>query len=199
MTISMRYRLIPQAVFLLLALSSNTAYAHVGIGVASGWSHGLLHPFLGLDHLCAMIAVGLWAKQMGGRALWLIPLTFVGVMALGGLLGVAAMPLSFVEGGILMSLLGLGVLIAAAVRLPLFASLAIVGTFALFHGYAHGAEMPSSASGLSYALGFMLTTAALHLTGIGIASWLGRVGRPQYLRLAGATIAMLGGALYFAV
>ncbi len=198
MTISLRYRLILKIIFPLLLFISvaNPAYAHVGVGAASGWAHGLFHPFLGLDHLCAMLAVGLWAGQMGGRAVWLAPLTFVGVMALGGALGITAIALPFIEGGILMSLLVLGVLIAAAVRLPLLASLAIVGLFALFHGYAHGAEMPHSASGLNYALGFMLSTAALHLTGIGMASWLGKTGRAQWLRLAGATIALLGGALY---
>ena len=198
MTFLLRYRPICKVIFslLLLIFVPIPAYAHVGIGAASGWSHGLFHPFLGLDHLCAMLAVGLWAGQMGGRAVWLAPLTFVSVMALGGVLGVAAIPLPFIEGGILMSLLVLGVLIAAAIRLPLLVSLATVGLFALFHGYAHGAEMPHSASGLTYALGFMLSTAALHLTGIGMANWLGRTGRAQWLRLAGATIALFGGALY---
>ncbi|MDD4947691.1 MAG: HupE/UreJ family protein, partial [Gallionella sp.] len=105
--------------------------------------------------------------------------------------------LPFVEGGILMSLLVLGVLVAAAVRLPLAASVALVGLFALFHGHAHGAEMPHDASGLRYALGFMLSTAALHLAGIAIASALGHIGRPQWLRLIGASVAAFGGALFF--
>jgi urease accessory protein len=187
-------------IFLLALLMPGLAFAHTGIGAASGWAQGMLHPFLGLDHLCAMIAVGLWATQSGGRALWLAPTTFVCVMAAGGWLGMAAIVLppiveGGVEGGILMSLLVPGVLMAAAIRLPLIVSLALVGFFALFHGFAHGAEMPRSVPGLSYALGFMLSTAALHLTGIGIAIWLGRAGRP--LRLAGASIALFGGALFF--
>lgn len=182
-------------IFLLLLLAPGLAFAHTGIGAASGWADGLRHPFLGLDHLCAMIAVGLWAMQLGGRARWLAPATFVCVMAAGGWLGMAAIPLPFVEGGILASLLVLGALIAAAIRLPILASMALVGFFALFHGYAHGAEMPHSNSGLSYAFGFMLSTSALHLVGIIIASSLDRAGFPHWLRLAGA--ALFGGALFF--
>jgi urease accessory protein len=181
---------------LILSFLPSLVHAHVGVGAASGWVHGMLHPFLGLDHLCAMLAVGLWAKQMGGRATWSIPLTFVSVMALGGLLGLTAMPLPFIEGGILLSLLALGFLVAAAIQLPLLVSASIVAVFALFHGYAHGAEMPQSASGLGYALGFMLSTAMLHFAGIAMATGFARIGRPQWSRLIGACIAMLGGALY---
>lgn len=187
-----------KAAFLLLILTllPNLAFAHVGIGEASGWAHGMMHPFLGLDHLCAMLAVGLWAKQMDGRAVWLVPLTFVCVMALGGLLGITAIPLPFIEGGILLSLLVLGFLVAAAVQLPLLVSAVMAAIFALFHGYAHGAEMSQSISGLTYALGFMLSTAALHATGIAMATGLAKTGRPKWLRLIGAVIAMLGGTLY---
>lgn len=198
MTISLHARLILKILLSLLILAPNLAQAHTGIDAASGWAHGMLHPFTGLNHLCAMIAVGLWAQQLGGRAVWLAPLTFIFVMALGGLLGMNAIMLPFIEGGILASMLVLGVLIAAAIRLPLIASLMLVGFFALFHGYAHGAEMPHSASGFIYALGFMLSTAALHLTGIGMATLLAQTGRAQWLRLAGASIALTGGALYFA-
>jgi urease accessory protein len=181
---------------LILSFLPTLAHAHMGVGVASGWVHGVLHPFLGLDHLCAMLAVGLWAKQMGGRAVWCVPLTFVCVMALGGFLGITAIPLPFIEGGILLSLLVLGFLVAAAIQLPLFVCAVIVALFALFHGYAHGAEMPQSTSGLTYALGFMLSTVALHAAGITMATGLARIGRPQWLRLIGALIAMLGGTLY---
>ena len=194
MTTSLHYR----SMLLAATLLPGVAYAHVGAGIASGLSHGMLHPFTGLDHLCAMIAVGLWAKQIGGRAVWMLPVTFVSVMAAGGLLGISGIPLPFVESGILMSLLILGVLIAAAVRLPLAASAVTVGLFALFHGYAHGAEMPLSASGLHYALGFMLATATLHLIGIGMATLLARAGHPGWLRMTGASIALFGGALFFA-
>lgn len=200
MTALLRYRLIFNLSLFLLIFVPGIAHAHVGTGELGSWAHGMLHPVAGLDHLCAMVAVGLWAAQTGGRVLWLAPLTFVAVMALGGLLGMAEIALppvveGGIEGGILMSLLVLGVLIAAAIRLPLAASLALVGLFALFHGYAHGAEMPHSNSGLSYAFGFMLTTAALHLGGIGIASWCARTGRPQWLQLAGAV--MFGGAFFW--
>ncbi|MDP1594334.1 MAG: HupE/UreJ family protein [Gallionella sp.] len=194
MTALLRYRFI----YSLFLFVPNIAHAHVGTGEAVGWAHGMLHPFIGLDHLCAMVAVGMWAAQTGGRALWSAPLTFLGVLALGGLLGMAALPPVVeggIEGGILASLLVLGVLIAAAVRLPLAASLALVGLFALFHGYAHGGEMPHSTSGLSYALGFMLSTAALHGVGIGMATLLAKTGRLHYLRLAG--VALFGGALLF--
>jgi len=174
------------------------AHAHTGIGHTSGLIHGLAHPIGGLDHVCAMVAVGLWAAQMGGRAVWLVPLTFVTVMALGGVLGMAAVPLVFAEQGIVLSLLVLGVLIAAAVRLPLAVSAAVVGVFAVFHGYAHGAEMPQNASGLAYAAGFMLATALLHASGIGMALLAGKTGRAEWLRLAGAAIALCGGGLLFA-
>ncbi|MDD4927883.1 MAG: HupE/UreJ family protein [Gallionella sp.] len=195
MTISLHARLMLKILLSLLVLAPNLAQAHAGIGEAVGWVHGMLHPFTGLDHLCAMIAVGLWARQMGG--LWLAPLTFIFVMALGGLLGMKAIPLPFVEGGILASMLVPGVLIAAAIRPPLSVSLTLVGFFALFHGYAHGAEMPYSASGFTYMSGFMLSTAALHLTGVGMATLLAKTGRVQWFRLAGASIALFGGALFF--
>ena len=178
------------------------AHAHAVSGEASGLLHGLAHPIGGLDHVCAMIGVGLWAAQMGsanGRAVWLAPLTFVTVMALGGVLGMAAIPLAYTEQGIVMSLLVLGVLIAAAVRLPLLASSAIVGVFALCHGYAHGAEMPQDASGLAYAAGFMLATAMLHASGIATALFARSKGRTQWLRIAGAAIALCGGGIWFAV
>lgn len=194
----MKYSL-QRLVFALLALLlPSFAHAHIGAGEASGWMHGLSHPFSGLDHVCAMIAVGLWAAQMGGRALWRVPLAFVSVMILGGLLGMAAIPVPFIEAGIGMSLLVLGVLIAAAVRLPLPVSIAMVGVFALFHGYAHGAEMPQSVSGLGYAAGFMLATALLHASGIGVALFLKHLERAMLLRTAGGAVAVCGSYLWFA-
>ncbi len=183
---------------LLAMCLPSLAQAHVGVGEANGWLHGLGHPFSGLDHLCAMLAVGLWAAQMGGRAIWLVPLTFVFVMTLGGMLGMAAVPLPFIETGIVMSLLVLGVLIAAAVRLPLLASTVIVGVFAIFHGYAHGAEMPQSASGWGYATGFMLATASLHGMGIALALLVNSMGRAKLVRYAGALVAFCGGYIWLA-
>ena len=128
------------AVFLVPSL----AHAHVGVGETSGFAHGFGHPLSGLDHICAMVAVGLWAAQMGGRAIWAVPLTFVTVMAFGGLLGMMHVDVPFIETGIVVSVLTLGVFIAAAVRLPLIASIIVVGLFAICHGHAHGAEMPGN-------------------------------------------------------
>ncbi len=182
---------------LILSFLPSLAHAHIGVGVTSGWAHGVLHPFLGLDHLCAMLAVGLWARQMGGRALWTIPLTFVTVMALGGLLGMTEMSLPFIEGGIFFSLIALGLLVAVAIQLPLSVSAGIIGVFALFHGYAHVTELSKNTSGLSYASGFMLSTALLHVAGIAMATGLAKIDRLQWLRLIGACIAVFGGTLYF--
>lgn len=183
--------------FLMLALPS-LAHAHAGTGTASGWLAAFVHPFSGLDHLCAMVAVGLWAAQMGGRALWRVPLTFVSIMLAGGLLGMAQIHIPFVEQGIVMSLLVLGVLVAAAVRLPVAASAPIVAIFALFHGYAHGAEMPANALAAGYAAGFMLATAMLHGSGMVVALLFKTSGRALWLRWAGAAITLCGSWLLFA-
>lgn len=191
--ISMR-RLVLLVMLAALAIvcGAGTAYAHVGVGPAHELLHGLEHPLTGIDHLCAMLAVGIWAAQRGGRALWLVPLSFVLVMTLGGALGMAGVTLPFVEPGIVLSLVVLGVLVAAAVRLPLVASVAIVGLFALAHGHAHGTEIPAVASGLAYAVGFILATACLHLTGIGFGLTMQRMHAAQIVRLAGVAIAACG-------
>jgi len=178
---------------LAVLLLPAAAWAHPGIpGHTHGFVNGLAHPLTGLDHLCAMVAVGLWAAQRGGRALWLMPLAFVSVMAAGGVLGMAAVPMPFVEPAILASVLVLGLLVAASVRLPLAAGAALVGWFALFHGYAHGAEMPRSASGLAYGLGFVAATAGLHFLGIGLGLLAQRLGSARMVRWAGGAIAACG-------
>ena len=176
----------------LLLFLPSMAYAHAGIEPPIGFVQGAAHPVNGLDHICAMVAVGLWAAQRGGRAVWLVPVSFVTVMALGGLLGMAAISLPFVERGIIASVLILGVLIAAAVRLPLVASVIVVGLFALFHGHAHASEMPATASGLTYGLGFVLATALLHACGIGLGVLVQRLGRGQLIRYAGGAITACG-------
>lgn len=155
-------------ILLAVVLIPVSAQAHFDVSHGAGFIQGFTHPIDGLDHLAAMVAVGLWATQMDRRALWAVPLTFVAVMILGGFLGTTSLAIPFVEQGIAYSVLILGVLITAAIRLPMAQSAAIVALFALLHGYAHGAEMPSSASGLSYGLGFILATTLLHLNGIGI-------------------------------
>jgi len=177
---------------LLVLLLPTLAHAHVGVGPTSGLFAGLEHPVTGLDHLVAMVGVGLWAAQRGGRSLWLVPLAFLLVILLGGLLGMAGIALPWVEPGIVASVLVIGVLIAAAVRLPLVASVLIVGLFALFHGHAHGAEMPDTAPGLTYCLGFLLSTACLLLTGVGVGLAAQRVGTAQLVRYAGGAIALFG-------
>jgi len=183
---------------LSLLLLPTFAHAHVGVGDTSGFSHGFGHPLGGMDHLLAMLAVGLWAAQTGGRALWAVPLTFVGVMAAGGALGMAGVHLPMVETGILLSVLTLGVFIAAAVRLPLAASMLIVGLFALCHGHAHGAEMPETAAGLAYGAGFVLATALLHAAGIGLGIGIQKAATPKFVRVAGGVIALGGAYLWLA-
>jgi urease accessory protein len=168
------------------------AQAHVGVGEASGFMHGFAHPLGGLDHLCTMLAVGLWAAQMGGRSVWFVPLTFISVMALGGVLPLLGIALPFVEQGIVLSVLLLGVLITAAIRLPLWLGSSMVALFALWHGHAHGAEMPENASGVGYALGFMLATASLHVAGIGFGLGMQRLAHIQLIRAVGASIALCG-------
>lgn len=179
-------------VVVLGALLPTFAHAHVGLGEAGGFLHGLTHPTSGLDHVLAMLAVGLWAAQTGGRSIWAVPLTFVGVMTLGGVLPMLGIGLPFVERGILLSVLLLGVLIAASVRLPLWLGSGMVGLFALWHGHAHGAEMPALASGIGYALGFLLATALLHVIGIAFGLGMPRRAREHVIRAAGASIALCG-------
>lgn len=184
---------------LVLLGMGGVAQAHTPGLPHMDFATGLGHPVSGLDHVLAMVAVGLWAAQLGGRALWRVPLTFVLTMAAGGTLGFLGIQLPLVEFGIAGSVLILGVLVALASRLPLVASMALVGVFALFHGYAHGAEMAAEASALWYSLGFMLATAALHGAGIGIAL-AARQGMPARLvRVGGATIAASGMVLLLTV
>ena len=177
-----------------LCLFTGTAFAHTGNHAASGFAGGLAHPFMGLDHLLAMIAIGLWAAQQGGRALWAIPATFVGAMGLGFVLAESGWLLPNVEPAIAVSVLVPGLLIAMRQHASLLAGIAIAAVFALFHGAAHGLEMPQAASPVLYALGFMLATVCLH--GAGLASSV--IGR-HAMRLAGVGIAATGLALVLAV
>jgi urease accessory protein len=178
--------------FAALLLIPTFAQAHVGVGSTHGFVHGIAHPFSGLDHLCAMMAVGLWAAQRGGRALWAVPLSFLSVMVVGAALGMAGVTIPFVEQGIVASVLLLGVLVAAAVRLPVAASAILVGLFALFHGHAHGTEMPVTASGFAYGAGFLVATTLLHTAGIGLGMTLQRVANSTWVRAAGGAIAFCG-------
>jgi urease accessory protein len=175
-----------------LALVPTLAHAHPGhaheIG-GIGW--GLAHPFTGLDHILAMVAVGLWAVQIGKRALWVLPLSFVSAMAVGAALGMSGVRLPFVEPAILASLVGLGAVIACAARLPLWASAAAVALAALFHGQAHGSEIPNGAAGFQTAIGFIAATALLHVCGVAGGLGLQRIAQHRVIRAAGAAIVSL--------
>jgi urease accessory protein len=181
----------------MLAALPGTAAAHPGHG-AAGLLHGLAHPLTGLDHLLAVVAVGLWGAQRGGRHLWALPASFVALMLVGGVLGRAAVPMPGVDGWILSSVVILGVLVALAVRAPLPSAAALVGGLALFHGHAHGAEMPAGVHAPAYAMGLLLATALLHASGIMGAAAAARLRtpRPGWVRLAGAAIAVGGVALW---
>jgi len=188
---------------LAVVLAPSFAAAHVGVGDANSIAHGFMHPLSGIDHLLAMLAVGLFAAHLGGRALWLVPLSFVAVMACGGVLGMAGIGLPHVEIAIGLSVVVLGIVVAMRVNPPVAIAMALVGFCALFHGHAHGTEIPERASGLAYSAGFVLATALLHLIGIGLGTWIGEAGR-RYSRtiaqiaggaMALAGIAILGGAL----
>lgn len=174
----------------VLAAIPGAALAHAG-HEAGRFMTGALHPLGGLDHVLAMVAVGLWAAQAGGRALWAMPAAFVGAMLAGGALGLAGLPLPAVEPMILASIVLLGALVALAVRLPMAAGLALLALFGLAHGHAHGAEGP--ASGLvAYAAGFALATLALHLAGIGLGVVLARAASSRAVRGVGTAAAAAG-------
>jgi urease accessory protein len=181
-----------QRMFILAALGLfvDNALAHTGVHTGSGFAGGFAHPMLGLDHLLAMIAIGVWAAQQGGRALWAVPATFVTVMVLGGVVALTGLVLPHIETGISLSVLVLGLLIAFQRNWPVTAGMAIAAVFALFHGYAHGLEMPRTASPLLFAAGFVLATSLLH--GVGIIG--GRMGQKR-VRAAGVLIAATGFAL----
>ena len=182
----------------LLMAAALPAEAHVGVGTTSSFAAGFAHPLSGLDHMTVMVAVGLWASLKGGRAIWAWPLAFIGVMLFGGALGMLQVPVPFVEPGILASVVALGLLVALAVDLPVSAGVAIIGLFALFHGHAHGTEVPENAGGLAYMGGFALATALLHGVGIAAALGLGLKFR-GLVRVAGAACAAIGLGLVFGV
>ena len=182
---------------LLFFFLPGIALAHTGAGQTTGFMYGFGHPIGGADHMLAMVAVGLWAAQIGGRALWIVPGTFVGVMLIGGILGFTGIPVPFVEEGILVSILILGILIVGAFKLPLAYSSMIVGLFAVFHGHAHGAEMPETLSAAWYAVGFALATAMLHLAGMGLGILMQKTNLYTLNRFAGAAIAVSG--VYLAI
>jgi urease accessory protein len=176
-------------------LAPSAALAHTGHGDAVGFVSGFGHPVGGLDHVLAMVMVGLFAWRLGGRALWAAPATFVLVMAAGGALGAAGIALPFVETGIALSVVVLGAMVAFGAKAPLAGVVGLVGAFAVFHGYAHGAEMPAAASGLAYAGGFMLATALLHAAGLGFGFLIGGLRGGLVARVVGGLSAVAGVAI----
>jgi urease accessory protein len=181
-----------------LLLLPQAALAHPASGPAAGFAHGLAHPFGGIDHVLAMIAVGLLAATLGGRALWALPLAFIALMVAGGALAMAAVPLPYVEGAVALSVVVLGVAVAAQRPWPVVAAAALVGVFALFHGHAHGSEMAQGLPAVAFAAGFVLATGLLHLTGIALGLGIAKFGpAPARLcgQLGGGAIALVGVAL----
>lgn len=182
----------------MLVLSPAIAFAHTGLGDTAGFMHGFEHPIGGIDHVLAMLAVGVFAAVLGGRALFLLPLSFVTMMIAGFALGNAQVEMPFVELGIALSSVVIGAAAALGRPMPAALAMGLVGVFATFHGHAHGAEMPETAGGLTYALGFVAATALLHLAGIaatlGAARIVGRYGKAT-ARVAGAAFAIGGAGL----
>ncbi len=169
-------------------------FAHDGEG--GGFMAGLSHPVLGFDHLLAMLSVGILSAQMGGRAIWTVPLTFVLVMLAGGILGMAGIPLFSVELAIALSVFALGIAIAAEKKFPTFLAMIFVGFFAIFHGHAHGDEMPFFNDPVFYAIGFTLGTAGIHIAGVIIGIAAAKLNQVQFLRYLGAAIAGIGFHLF---
>jgi urease accessory protein len=173
------------------------AEAHTGVHplIADGAAAGFAHPFSGFDHLLAMVAVGLWASSLGGVARWAVPSSFIAIMTLGAALGANGLALPAVEPMIALSVVALGVMVALSVRVPTAAAAAMVAVFGLFHGFAHGAEMPAMAQPIAYGLGFVAATALLHGVGLALGASLPRLAPARTLRLAGGAIAAAGVAL----
>ncbi len=177
--------------FIATLLFPTLSHAHT-IG-GSGFLAGLSHPVLGVDHLLAMVCVGILSAQMGGKATWTVPLTFIGIMLIGGILGISGVPFFSVELGIGLSVVALGIALAADKTLPIFSAMSFVGFFAIFHGHAHGTEMPTLMQPVYYALGFICGTAAIHLCGVAVGLFAKQFVRGALLlRFCGAGIALTG-------
>ena len=188
------HRFIRIAVAISLVAVPGAALAHPGHANVAGFSHGFAHPLGGLDHVLAMVAVGLYAALLGGRALWALPAAFLVAMATGGALGAAGIAMPYVEVAIALSVVVLGLGVAARASIPTFAATILVGLFAVFHGHAHGAEMAIEAGGHAYAAGFLLATALLHGAGLAAGHLTAR-SAPRLAPMAGGAMALAGVAL----
>ncbi|GLQ07274.1 HupE/UreJ family protein [Sneathiella chinensis] len=179
----------------VLTMAASPALAHTAVGHTSGLMSGFTHPIGGLDHILAMVAVGILAIQLGGKSLWTVPAAFVGMMIVGGLLGISGLALPFVELGIAGSVVILGFVVALGRKMPMAAAMTLVGALAIFHGHAHGTEMPVDANGIGYGLGFAAATVLLHLAGIVLGKAAGRASAayaPLAVRVAGGFIGGMG-------
>lgn len=182
----------PLQIIALFAFAASIAWAHAETMAADGFRNGFIHPFSGPDHLLAMLAVGLWGAQLGSPAVWLLPVTFPMIMAFGGTIGLMGISLPLVELGVAASAIALGACVLLEARPPLWAAAVLVGFFGIFHGNAHGTELPPGASGLMYSIGFVIATGSIHMAGVAIGlvhRW--KSGRVA-LRLAGAAVGLAG-------
>lgn len=182
---------------LVLAAAPEIASAHITQEGNGGFLHGFEHPLSGADHLLAMFCVGLWGAQMGGRSVWGLPIAFPLIMVVGGVMGIAGIPLPAIESGIALSIIVLGAAIALVWRPPEWLALAVIGLFAICHGYAHGAELPAAADPADFAIGFVIATGLIHLAGIGVGLGLNRIREGQISRVIGGLIGL--GGVYFLV
>ena len=180
----------------LSLLITPVVQAHQLITEEASWFAGFIHPFLGIDHLLAMLAVGLWAAQQGGNRLWQLPVAFMSMMVLGAMLGQTGFTLPQEEAGIASSLLVLGLMLMFAIRLTSVSSMLLVGLFSVFHGYAHGAEMPQTLALIDYALGFILATSILHGLGIALGLLIRGMQSEKLLRIGGIAIGLTGAWLW---
>lgn len=188
----LRFGIAPVAMTMMTTIP---ALAHADAGKVAGFVYGFDHPMSGLDHILAMVMVGVLAWQLGGRALWLVPSTFVVAMALGGALGLLDVGVPVIEIGIALSVALLGVGVGLNIETPLVVAVGLAGSFAVFHGHAHGAEVPETVNGVTYATGFVLATVLLHLGGMGTGFLIGNAGEkygPAVVRATGAATACVG-------
>ena len=183
----------------IFTLAASPAMAHIGVGAVSSFTAGFGHPIGGLDHVLAMVAVGVLAAQLGGKSVWFVPASFVGMMIVGGLLGMIGVPVPFVELGIVGSVVVLGAVIAVGRQMHMGLAMTLVGLLSVFHGHAHGTEMSINASGIDYGLGFAMATALLHVFGIGLSIGVQKAAEkiaPMAIRVGGGAIAATGVALF---
>jgi urease accessory protein len=176
----------------LLLVLSTPALAHTGEGLSGGFIAGFLHPIAGLDHVTAMVAVGILGAFLGRPAIWVLPVVFPLVMAFGGVIGIMGIPVPYIETGIALSSVVLGIFIVLALKMPLWFAAIIVGAFAIFHGYAHGTELPNAANPLAYSVGFVISTGLLHIAGIGIGELIRWPAGVIVARAIGGIIALAG-------